>query len=703
MQPHNHLASETSPYLRQHAGNPVDWFPWGDAAFAEARRRDVPVFLSIGYSACHWCHVMAHESFEDDQVAAELNAGFVSVKVDREERPDVDAVYMAATLAMNGHGGWPMSVFLTPDGRPFFAGTYFPPSDRGGLPGFRKLLGAISEAWGGRREEVERQANALTEATAGQAAAWPNGSRSSGAGGSLWTEALRAGVAQLSARFDERWGGFGSAPKFPQPAFIELCLRQYRRSGDRRALDMAERTLRAMATGGIRDHLGGGFCRYSTDDTWTVPHFEKMLYDQAGLLRVYVHAWQATGRQEWMTLAEDIVDYVLGDLAAGGGGLCSAEDADSEGEEGRFYVWTPEDFEEALGAAAPAAARHFGLDSGPNFEGRNVLRLTIDAPLVRSADAQRWRASLSARRAERVRPARDDKVLTEWNAMFCSALAEAAGAAGRDDWAEAAVAVADFLWQNLRRDDGRWMRSWQAGRASHLAYAADYAWLVDCSTRLAELTGHARWLDRSAGTAGELIRLFRPDDGPLRTTGDDAEALIVRPTEVLDDATPSATAVAGLALARLGALRGDDALAECGAELLGSLAGLGETQPLVVAAALLGGQLVGDGVTEVVVAGRRPDMVSELRRRYEPTAVLLWGERTESPPWNAKHDGEAYVCRRRVCSAPARTPEELAARLDEAAVMTPISGPAAHGAPEAQPEEQDEEPGERWPLGTRAR
>ncbi|HMK62210.1 MAG TPA: thioredoxin domain-containing protein [Acidimicrobiales bacterium] len=703
MQSHNRLSSEASLYLRQHAGNPVDWFPWGGAAFAEARRRDVPVFLSVGYSACHWCHVMAHESFEDEQVAADLNSNFVSVKVDREERPDVDAVYMAATLAMNGHGGWPMSVFLTPDGRPFFAGTYFPPTDRGGLPGFRKLLGAISEAWHERREHVEEQADALAEAVAGQAAVkWssPGGQRCrAGAGAavgagdgpvgtgqspSLWTEALTGAMAQLSVRFDERWGGFGSAPKFPQPTFIELCLRQYRRAGDRRTLEMAERTLRAMATGGIRDHLGGGFCRYSTDDTWTVPHFEKMLYDQAGLLRVYVHAWQATGRPEWMAVAEDVVGYVLGDLALAGGGLCSAEDADSEGEEGRFYLWTPEELETALGAEAPSAARRFGLDKGPNFEGRSILRLSVDADLARSPEAERWRACLLAARAERVRPARDDKVLTEWNAMFCSALAEAAGAAGRADWAEAALSVAGFLWQHLCREDGRWMRSWQGGRAHHLAYAADYAWLVECATRLAELTGERRWLDLAADTAGELLRLFRSDDGPLRTTAEDAEALIVRPTEVLDDATPSATAVAGMALQRLGALRGDDALADSGSELLGSLSQLAEAQPLAVGAALLGGQLVDDGITEVVIAGRRPDMVAQLRGRYEPTAVLLWGERTDSPLWEGRVDGRAYVCRGRVCSAPAGTVEELVARLDEAAPVPPSSGPAPQAAAKEQ-------------------
>jgi uncharacterized protein YyaL (SSP411 family) len=677
----NRLADEQSPYLRQHASNPVAWFAWGPDAFAYAAEHDLPLFVSIGYSACHWCHVMAHESFEDPEVAAVLNDRFVPVKVDREERPDVDAVYMAATVAHSGHGGWPMSVFLTPDGRPFFAGTYFPPRDRGGLPGFRRLLLALSEAWRTRRDDVERHADALTAAAADQAAFSPGPEAHGGgptgrpaarrAGGTEldppWDQALVSAVEQLSARFDRRWGGFGPAPKFPQPALVELCLRRHRLDGDPGALAMAEHTLRAMATGGVRDHLGGGFCRYATDDTWTVPHFEKMLYDQAGLVRAYLHAWQVTGRPQWMTVVEDTVGYVLRDLDAGGGALCSSEDADSEGEEGRFYLWSAAELEAVLGDEAPAAARRFGVVHGPNFEGRHILRLDLDAELVPDAATERWRRALLAARAQRVRPGRDDKVLTEWNAMFCSALAEAAAATGRADWAHAALRIGRFLLGNLRAGDGRWLRSWRQGRARHLAFAADHAWLVDCFTRLAELTGDPGWLESAACCAGDLLRLFGADDGgPLRTTGKDAEALVVRPTEVLDGVTPSASAVAGAALLRLGALRADEELSQAGAGLVSALWPVVARQPLAVPWALLAGELAA-GVTEVVVAGDRPDLLALLRRRYEPALVVLWGERTGSPLWEGRADGRAYVCRHRVCAAPADTPEELEACLEAVA------------------------------------
>jgi len=440
---------------------------------------------------------------------------------------------------------------------------------------------------------------------------------------------------------------------------------------------MAERTLRGMASGGIHDHLGGGFCRYSTDQTWTVPHFEKMLYDQAGLVRAYLHAWQSTGRADWMEVVDDTITYVLRDLAGDDGGLCSAQDADSEGEEGRFYVWTRQELDAVLGADASAAAHHYGLDAGANFEGRHILRLDLEAPLVRSPEVAHWREALFQARLQRVRPGLDDKVLTEWNAMFCSALAEAAGAAGRAEWAAAAESLGEFLLSNLRQPNGRWLRSWQGGRARHLAYAADYAWLVDCFTRLSELTGRPQWLARATDTAEEMLRLFRPDGGPLRTTGEDAEALIVRPVELLDDATPSATAVAGAALVRLGALAGDDRLGDAGEDLLATLVPFIGKHPLAVAWGLAGAELPALGVTEVVVAGDRPDLLEVVRQRYEPTAVLCWGERSASPLWEGRMDGWAYVCRGRVCDAPAGSGDELASRLDVAAGGP--AGPTAIG------------------------
>ncbi len=503
----NRLADETSPYLRQHAGNPVDWFPWGDEAFGVARREDRPVFLSIGYSACHWCHVMAHESFEDPATAAVLNGSFVCIKVDREERPDVDQVYMEAVQAITGSGGWPMSVFLTPDGRPFYGGTYFPPDQRGGMPSFRTVLTALTEAWDHRRDEVDHQADELSQAVAARAAgpARPRTTSLFDPSRPADDDLLSAAAGELAARFDPQWGGFGRAPKFPQPTLVDLALRHALRHPDGRDGDgseaMARSTLDAMAAGGIHDHLGGGFARYSTDDRWLVPHFEKMLYDQAGLLRAYLHGWQVTRREDYLAVMDGIVGYVRRDLTSPEGGVYSAEDADSEGVEGRFYVWSPAQVALALagteGGAEPAVdavTAFFDVTEGGNWEGRSILRRPPGESLRGDPVIEAGRDRLFRARSERTRPGLDDKVLTEWNAMFASALAEAAAATGNPAWRDTAAGIGDFLVDHLRRPDGRWLRSWQRrGGGRHLAYAGDYAWLVDAFTRLGELTGQARW------------------------------------------------------------------------------------------------------------------------------------------------------------------------------------------------------------------
>jgi uncharacterized protein YyaL (SSP411 family) len=682
----NRLAAETSPYLRQHADNPVDWYPWGDEAFARAHAEDLPVFLSVGYSSCHWCHVMAHESFEDAQVAEVLNARFVPVKVDREERPDVDAVYMEAVQALSGHGGWPMSVFLAPDGRPFYGGTYFPPRDTHGMPSFHRVLDAVDDAWHNRRDEVERQADALAEAI-GRRTTVPDDLV--GAGHDIDPSARAARLlaiagTELTGRFDAAWGGFGPAPKFPQPTFVEVCLRRFRLTGDPAVLAMATTTLAAMATGGIYDHVGGGFARYATDATWTVPHFEKMLYDQAGLVRAYLHAWQVTGDARWRQVVDETVRYVRRDLAAPGGGLCAAEDADSEGEEGRFYVWTPGQLRAALGEPGAAVAEEwYQVTPAGNFEGRSILRRPLDGPLARPPEVEAARAGLEAARAGRVRPGRDDKVLTEWNAMFCSSLAEAAAATGDSTWGDAAVEIAEFLFAALRRRDGRWLRSWHEGDARHLAYAGDYAWLVDCCTRLAELTGRALWLERATETARAMLALFGDVAGPLHTTGTDAEALVVRPVDLFDGAMPSANSVAAVALARLGALTGDDDLSKAGSDLLAAMVDSAERHPLALANVVLAAGCAGGAVTEVVVAGHRPDLVDATRRRFEPTLVLAWGERTPSPLWHERADGAAYVCRRYTCRVPAHDVGSLERHLDAELEADRAAARAARVAPAA--------------------
>ncbi len=681
---------ELSPYLRQHRDNPVDWYPWGDEAFDRARREDRPIFLSVGYSACHWCHVMAHESFEDPVTAAALNASFVSVKVDREERPDVDAVYMEAVQSIAGSGGWPMSVFLTPDRRPFYGGTYFPPDDRQGMPSFRTVLAALTDVWEHRRHEVDEQAAELSDAIAARSVVHARPGALSvfaatGPGGSGGPpDLLTPAVEDLAERFDPTWGGFGAPPKFPQPTLIDLALRHSlrHRGGESgvRAEHMAVLTLEAMAAGGIHDHLGGGFSRYSTDTEWLVPHFEKMLYDQAGLLRAFLHGWQVTGRTDFLRVVEGIVGYVGRDLTGDDGGVYSAEDADSEGVEGRFYVWTPEQIAQAVsvgpdGTGPPAAevcaamTEWFGVSAAGNFEGGSILRRPVGEPLGGPASVESGRRLLFEARTARVRPGLDGKVLTEWNAMYASALAEAASATGSPAWEDAAVSIGEFLCRHLVGDDGRWLRSWQpAGGARHLAVATDYAWLVDCFTRLGELTGQARWTRRAVDTAEALLALFRDDNGNgFFTTGHDAEALIVRTKELFDGATPSANAVAALSLARLGALTGDRRYTDAARQVVEMIGDLLSRHPTAFAHTLLTADLLLHGLTEVVITGDRPDLLDVARNHWLPGAVLAWGEPTDSPLWQDRDDDQAYVCRDHACRLPTGDPRTLDRQLAEVA------------------------------------
>jgi uncharacterized protein YyaL (SSP411 family) len=660
------LADQTSPYLRQHRDNPVDWYPWGEEAFARAREQDRPVMLSVGYSACHWCHVMAHESFEDPGTAEVMNELFVNVKVDREERPDVDALYMDAVQSLNGHGGWPMTVFLTPDGQPFFGGTYFPRDSRGGLPGFVDLCRAVDDAWRSRRDEVLDQAGQLTDALRQSALV-------AGDGVVPGPEALTEAVANLRPHFDADWGGFGRAPKFPQSMHHELLLRAHSRTGDRSLLDMVTTSLDAMASGGMYDHLGGGFARYSVDAFWMVPHFEKMLYDQALLARVYLHAWQVTGEARYRQVLDETIAYVRRDLAAPGGGYFSAEDADSEGEEGKFYVWRPEEVRAVCGDDAEAAIEWYGLTPSGNFEGANILHRPVRGDLQRPAPVERARQALLAARAQRVRPGLDDKVLAEWNGLFLATLAEAAAVTGDEEWRAAAEALAEFLLAKLRLGD-RWMRSWHpALDGEHrtgtrpLAYAGDHAALIDGFTRLAECTGAARWIDEARFTADALLELFWDDaHGGVFTTGHDAETLVARQKELLDNATPSANASAAFALARLAALTGEARYQEATEAIVRLLAGPAGAHPGAFTHLLAAVDVLVGPVSEVAVVGDRPDLVRAVQRRFSPRTVLAWGQPYASPLWEGRDPGRAYVCQSYSCLEPATSVEALLARLGPA-------------------------------------
>jgi uncharacterized protein YyaL (SSP411 family) len=675
----NRLADETSPYLRQHADNPVDWYPWSDEAFARAKAEDKPVLLSVGYSACHWCHVMAHESFEDDATAALMNQRFVNIKVDREERPDVDAIYMEAVQAMSGHGGWPMTVFLMPDGRPFFGGTYFPRERRGQMLTFTELLDRITEVWHTRRSDLNEQAGEMTEAI-GQTA------RIEGSGERPGLDAVQAGLDGLASQFDPTWGGFGGAPKFPQTMSLELVLRAHAHTGADDALTVVTTSLDAMAAGGIYDHLGGGFARYSVDERWLVPHFEKMLYDQALLARVYLHAWQVTGHARYRQVLDETIAYVLRELRTPEGGFTSAEDADSpdehgHGVEGEFYVWTPEGIRTAVGdpALAAAAIDWWGVTDEGNFEGRTILHRPLGAELIRPDDVEEARRRLFAAREQRPRPGLDDKVLAEWNGLMLATLAEAAAATGDAGWLAAARANGEHLLARLRRADGRWLRvEPRPGSTELLAYAADHGALLDAFTRLYEATGEARWVTEARAVADALLDLFWDDErGGVFTTGADAPQLVTRPKDVMDGAVPSANSLAAAGLLRLAALTGEDRYHARGVAILDLLGAVAGKHPTAFAHLLGAVHLEAVGPTEIAVAGapeRRgadqgvAELVAAVARRYLPNAVRAWGEPFPSPLWEGRSPGpdgraRAYVCRDFACQAPVQDVDALLAQL----------------------------------------
>ncbi len=680
----NRLAGETSPYLRQHRFDPVDWYPWGDEALARARQLDRPLFLSIGYSACHWCHVMAHESFSDPATAGQMNGSVVAVKIDREERPDVDALYMESVLAATGQGGWPMSVFCTPDGRPFFAGTYFPSLPRPGMPAFRQVLAAVADVWENRREEVEAQADALARAVAERLGPPPALLELEGEGPDAAT--LEAAATQAAARLSEiadmSNGGFGSAPKFPQPLLLDLLLRAAA-EGVGEGLDPApravvERTLAAMASGGIYDQLGGGFSRYSVDSFFLVPHFEKMLYDQALLARVYLHAWQLTGDPRWRQVLDETLGYVLSKLAAPSGGLYAAEDADSEGEEGRFYLWSAGEVAEVLGAElAPAAIAWYGVSEEGNFERRNILHRPVAGDIIRPAEIERARALLYEAREARVHPGLDDKVITEWNAMACSVLAEAAAATGETGYGEAAIRIGEVLLSARAANGGRTPRL-AGGRKTIDGVAGDCAWLAEALVRLFELTGRRSYLEAAAEVAGEFLAGFVDGAGSVFSSREGGEQLVVRPTERQDGVIPSATSTGALALARLGLITGDVELLEKGRLIVAAHARELLAAPVAFPELLAAAELLAGGSLEVVAVGEAARLLPPLRRRFLPTALycfLAEGEKKEGLSLFAGREEDAlYLCRAGACRLPARTPAEVESEL--AAVLGGAPGAA---------------------------
>jgi uncharacterized protein len=668
----NRLASESSLYLRQHAQNPVDWYPWGPEALARARERDRPIFLSIGYSACHWCHVMEHESFEDPDTAKVLNDHFVCVKVDREERPDLDAIYMAAVQMLNhGQGGWPMSVWLTPDLQPFYAGTYFPPRDMYGRPSFRRVLQALAEAWRDRRADVTKSAGQITEHLR-QTGEPPAGR------GELSEELLRKAASGLRRAHDPVHGGFGSAPKFPHALDLRVLLRCWKRFGDADLLAMARLTLDKMARGGMYDQLGGGFHRYSVDERWLVPHFEKMLYDNALLSVAYLEAYQATGEPFYRQVVEETLDYVLREMTDPCGVFYSTQDADSEGVEGKFYVWSEAEIVAALGEDLADVFNYvYGVSLDGNWECHNILNRTKtdeqDAKLLKmSVDELRTKLAAAKRklydvRAQRVWPGRDEKFLTAWNGMMIAAMAKAGAVLERADYVAAAVRAADYALTTLRGPDGRLFRTAGTGAPAKLnGYLEDYAFLIDALVALYETTFQVRWLTAAEELAGIMVDQFAdPAGGGFFTTGADHEQLLVRMKDLHDGSTPSGNSVAVTALLRLATLTGKDEWRATAERALAALAGVMEQHPLAAGQLFVALDYWLGPVEEVAILGDLDDDDSQrvlraARRPFAPRRVVAAAEPGDADAAklpllaDKKPQGAVttYVCQNYACQAP---------------------------------------------------
>lgn len=669
----NLLANETSPYLLQHAENPVDWRPWGDEAFEAAAAADKPVLLSVGYSSCHWCHVMAHESFEDPETAALMNESFINIKVDREERPDVDAVYMEALQAMSGRGGWPMTVFLTPDRKPFYAGTYFPAVERHGMPSFRRVLSAIADAWHTQRDDLVSQAQQLTDLVAR-----PIPSAEQLPGEPLLVSAYQSLVSQ----FDQEEGGFGGAPKFPQEPVLEFLLRIADEPWAPEARQMAQLTLEKMAAGGLQDHIGGGFARYSVDRAWTIPHFEKMLYTNAQLARLYLRAAQVLGEPALTEIATRTLDYLLRDLRLPDGGFASAEDADSEGSEGLFYVWDAAEFADVVGEElSPISAKYFGVTKEGNFEGSNHLQtpqplhtvasdLGIDPAEARAAVAVA-RTKLMERRASRVRPGLDDKVVTAWNGLTIRALAEAGAILDEPRYLDAARNAAEFLLSEVSSTGGRLFRSWGKGRAGAPGFADDYAATALGLFALYQATGELRWYREAMRLVTALVDLFADPDGGFFTTGSDVEAPLARKRDHFDSPSPSANSLAAEALLLASLYTGDAAFEEHAERALRGGAAVATTSPSGAGHLLSVLHTMVRQPQEIAIVG--PDalqLAAVVWERFRPNVALavdLDGSGADVVPLlEGRTAGLAYVCRDFACELPVSDPDALRRLLQSA-------------------------------------
>ncbi|HEY8176141.1 MAG TPA: thioredoxin domain-containing protein [Gemmatimonadaceae bacterium] len=664
----NRLAKETSPYLLQHAHNPVDWYAWGTEAFERARSENKPILLSVGYSACHWCHVMERESFEDVETARVMNESFVNVKVDREERPDVDSIYMQAVQAMTGHGGWPMTMFLTPSLEPFWGGTYFPPDDRRGMPSFRKVLHAVADAYRNRPDDVKRVASTMREMFAATA----DRARSSG---TVSVDLLERATRGLLATYDAELGGFGDAPKFPQAMGMEFLLQQWARTGNDAALDAVRNTFRCMARGGIYDQIGGGFARYSVDAQWLVPHFEKMLYDNALLARLGAHLWQATKDDEVRRVTEETLFWLAREMTSPAGGFYSTLDADSEGHEGKFYLWSEAELRELLGPDADALIAHWGVTAAGNFEGQNILHVRGEPSAIAESTLAAAKRTLYEARARRVWPPRDEKVLASWNGLMLRAVAEAARVFDEQRFAELARRNGEFLFREMVRD-GRVFRTHKDGSSRINGFLEDYAAIGLGALAVYELTFDRVWLERARELANATVRWFWNDEaGAFFDTPSDHEELLTRPRDVTDNATPSGTSLAVDLLLRLGDVLGDADMRRRASHVLETIAEPMARYALAFGHALMAADLAVHGATEVALVGEPGSgdfaaLARAVASRYVPSLVLAGGRPADANGIALLANREArqgkataYLCRRHVCDEPATEPAKLLQQL----------------------------------------